>query len=288
MKTFQDGDPLFGAMMNAIANLWPNGTAVLSGNAPTGSGSARQVTVAAGSVVIGGTVRPVSQQTKTLDAAAFDRYDLLSVNSSGTVVVTKGTEERRVPALPANSVPIAICLIEVGQTTLPADRIHDARLLASQVVAAALMCSGAAAVGGSLTVGGSLAVGGNATFSAALWAQYGQLLAPPSQDAIFRIYQDNSTKCVYSSPGNIVKSVTVPSKYIVPGSVYVKFNHSGVGVSRIYVNGIVSITSSGVLNDIKGGDVIGVNTGGDNENQGCNSLFEIYAIEAPASVGVAW
>lgn len=282
MKTFQDGDPLFGVMMNAIANLWPNGTAVLSGCTPTGSGAARQVTVAAGSVVINGTVRSVSQQTKTLDAAAFDRYDLISVNSSGAVIVTKGTEERRVPALPANSAPVAVCLIEAGQTTLPTDRIHDARLLASQVVAAALMCSGGVAVGG------PLAVGGNATFSAALWAQYGQLLAPPSQGAIFRIYQDNSTKCVLPSPGYIVKSVTVPSKYIVPGSVYVKFNHSGKGASRIYVNGIDSLTSSGVLNDIKGGDVIGVYTQGNNEFEGCNSLFEIYAIEIPVSTGVAW
>jgi hypothetical protein len=128
MKTFQDGDPVFGVMMNAIANLWPNGTAVLSGCTPTGSGAARQVTVAAGTVVIGGTVRSVSQQTKTLDAATFDRYDLISVNTSGTVVVTKGTEERRVPALPANSVPIAICLVETGQTTLPADRIYDSRV----------------------------------------------------------------------------------------------------------------------------------------------------------------
>lgn len=143
MKTFQDSDPLFGVMVNAIANLWPNGTAVLSGCTPTGSGAARQVTVAAGTVVIGGTVRPVSQQTKTLDAAAFDRYDLISVNTSGTVVVTKGTEERRVPALPANSVPIAVCLIETGQTTLPADRIYDARLLASLVIAAAIECYGA-------------------------------------------------------------------------------------------------------------------------------------------------
>ncbi len=141
MKTFQDGDPLFGVMMNAIANLWPNGTAVLSGCTQTGSGAARQITVAAGTVVIGGTVRPVSQQTKTLDAATFDRYDLLSVNSSGTVVVTKGTEERRVPALPANSVPVAVCLIETGQTTLPADRIYDARMLASRLVAAAIRCS---------------------------------------------------------------------------------------------------------------------------------------------------
>ena len=129
---------------------------------------------------------------------------------------------------------------------------------------------------------------GNATFAGGLWAQYGQLLAPPSQDAIFRVYQDNTTKCVYSSPGNIVKSVTVPSKYIVPGSIYVKFNHTGEGYSRIYVNGIESILSSGALNDIKAGDVIGVNTGGNNESQGCNSLFEIYALDVPISKGRPW
>jgi len=137
MKTFNDGDPLFGVMMNAVAQLWPAGTAVLSGCTQTGSGAALEITVATGSVVINGTTISVSQQTKTLDAATFDRYDLISVDTSGTVVVTKGTEERRVPALPANSVPVAVCLIETGQTTLPADRIYDARLLASLVIAAA-------------------------------------------------------------------------------------------------------------------------------------------------------
>lgn len=135
MKEFQDGDPLFGAMMHAIANLWPNGTAVLSGCAPTGSGSARQVTVAGGTVVINGTVVSISQQTKTLDAATFDRYDLVSVNASGQAVVTKGVDTRRVPPVPANSVPIAICLVETGTTTLPADRIYDARMDALRVSA---------------------------------------------------------------------------------------------------------------------------------------------------------
>jgi len=135
MKTFQDGDPLFGAMMHAIANLWPNGTAVLSGCAPTGSGSARQVTVAAGTVAINGAVVSVSQQTKTLDAASFDRYDLVSINTSGTAVVTKGVDARRVPPVPANSVPIAICLVETGQAALPADRIYDARMDALRVSA---------------------------------------------------------------------------------------------------------------------------------------------------------
>ena len=135
MKTFQDGDPLFGAMMHAIANLWPNGTAVLSGCAPTGSGSARQVTVAGGTVVINGTVVSISQQTKTLDAATFDRYDLVSINTSGQAIVTKGVDTRRVPPVPANSVPIAICLVETGATTLPADRIYDARMDALRVSA---------------------------------------------------------------------------------------------------------------------------------------------------------
>lgn len=133
MKTFQDGDPLFGVMVDAIARLWPTGTAVLTGCTQTGSGATRTVTIAAGTVAINGTRYTVSGQNKTLDAAAFDRYDLISVNTSGTVIVTKGTEERRVPALPANQVPICICLIETGQTTLPADRIFDARLLSSHV-----------------------------------------------------------------------------------------------------------------------------------------------------------
>jgi len=139
MKEFQDGDPLFGVMMHAIANLWPNGTAVLSGCAPTGSGSARQVTVAGGTVVINGTVVSISQQTKTLDAATFDRYDLVSINTSGQAIVTKGVDTRRVPPVPANTVPIAICLVETGQTALPTDRIYDTRMNVGAITANSFM-----------------------------------------------------------------------------------------------------------------------------------------------------
>ncbi len=235
MKTFQDGDPLFGAMMHAIANLWPNGTAVLSGCAPTGSGSARRVTVAAGTVVVNGAVVSVSQQTKTLDAASFDRYDLVSVNTSGAVIVTKGVDARRVPPVPANSVPIAICLVESGATTLPADRIYDARMDALRVSA--------------------LTIDADKNWNGKTITNVGSVYAGKvSAKIIPEIIASDEVRA--SSPATVtgpaaatyikVKEITIGEVYGSENSVRVKFNartyfnpsFSGHAYARVYVNGV--------------------------------------------------
>lgn len=135
MRVFEDGDHLHGAVMTALAKLWPTGTAVLSGCEITGSPSALSVTVASGGVAISGEIVTVSGDTVSLTAAGvIDRYDLVCVDTSGGIVVVEGTEQRVVPPIPADTVPIAICLVEVGQSTLPADRVQDIRVLAARVV----------------------------------------------------------------------------------------------------------------------------------------------------------
>ena len=250
MKTFQDGDPLFGAMMHAIANLWPNGTAVLSGCAPTGSGSARQVTVAAGTVAINGAVVSVSQQTKTLDAASFDRYDLVSINTSGVAVVTKGTEERRVPVIPANTVPIAICLIETGQAALPTDRIYDTRMLVPHVVAGHLTLEGDLSLAGDLSLSGEIVSSGKTVVN-----ESGKIEA----DGAFSIlYPDSSRSSANLCAQNLTTYSTTSTSFVklstltaapttlvsnAPHKVHLDWefrsNAVGIGAStRVYVNDI--------------------------------------------------
>ncbi len=284
MKQFEDGDPCFAPMLNALFAAF-RGTAVMSGCEVSATGTSRAVSITAGSVQIDGVEVAVGAGSVTLDAGgSFDRYDLVSVNASGSKIVTKGTTKRKCPTQPANTCLLAIVFVPAGATVIATGNVYDARMLASRLVAAAIRCSGEVAVGG------TLAVGGNATFSAALWAQYGQLLAPPTQNAIFRVYQDNSTKCNFSSPGKVMKSVTVPSRYIEPGSVSVKFNHTGVGTAFIRLNGenVMSAPPGGVIENVKAGDVIDVYVSGNNEDQGCNSLFEIYALDVPISKGRPW
>jgi len=245
-------------------------------------------------VVIGGTVRPVSQQTTTLDAATFDRYDLLSVNSSGTVVVTKGTEERRVPALPANSVPIAICLIETGQTALPADRIYDSRMDALRL--SVLNIDGDKNWNGkSITNIGALGVVGNATLDAALWTPYAQLVAIPAPDAGLIIYQNNTVVSFIGGAPVLKKTITVPAKYTIAGTVLVEFNHYGdAGATYLYHNGSsvgsVSFTNTTTVTveDVDAGDTLEIWLSSNNADRSYNSTFKAYALERPLSEGEAW
>ena len=131
MRIFEDGDHLHGAVMTALAKLWPTGTCVLIGCGVAGSPSALDLTVNAGPVSVAGASVVTAGDTVTLSSATFDRYDLVTVDTSGDIVVTEGTSALVVPEIPADSVPIAICLVEVDQTTLPDDRIQDIRVLSS-------------------------------------------------------------------------------------------------------------------------------------------------------------
>lgn len=143
MRTFEDDDPLFAPMLNALFAAF-RGTAVMSGCAPSATGANRNVTVAAGSVQIGGATVAVAGGTVTLDAGGeFDRYDLVTCDTSGTLTVTKGTVERKCPAQPADTCLIAIVSVPASATVIETGGVYDARLLASLVVAAAIECYGA-------------------------------------------------------------------------------------------------------------------------------------------------
>ena len=134
MKLFEDGDPCFAPMLNALFAAF-RGTAVMSGCEVSATGTSRTVSITAGSVQINGEVIAVGAGSVTLDAGStFDRYDLVSVNASGSKIVTKGTTKRKCPTQPANTCLLAIVFVPAGATVIATGDVYDARLLASKVV----------------------------------------------------------------------------------------------------------------------------------------------------------
>lgn len=142
MKQFEDGDPCFAPMLNALFAAF-RGTVVMDGCVASATGTSRAVSITAGSVQIDGVEVAVGAGSVTLDAGgSFDRYDLISVNATGSKIVTKGVSKRKCPAQPANTCLLAIVFMSAGATVIATGDVYDARMLASQAVAAALQCSG--------------------------------------------------------------------------------------------------------------------------------------------------
>ena len=129
MKLFEDGDPFFAPMLNALFAAF-RGTAVMSGCEVSATGTSRTVSITAGTVQINGEVVAVSAGSVTLDAGStFDRYDLVSVNASGSKIVTKGTTKRKCPTQPANTCLLAIVFVPAGATVIATGNVYDARML---------------------------------------------------------------------------------------------------------------------------------------------------------------
>ena len=128
MKLFEDGDPCFAPMLNALFAAF-RGTAVMSGCEASATGTSRTVSITAGSVQINGEVIAVSAGSVTLDAGStFDRYDLVSVNASGSKIVTKGATKRKCPTQPANTCLLAIVFVPAGATVIATGNVYDARM----------------------------------------------------------------------------------------------------------------------------------------------------------------
>lgn len=128
MKLFEDGDPCFAPMLNALFAAF-RGTAVMSGCEVSATGTSRTVSITAGSVQINGEVIAVGAGSVTLDAGStFDRYDLVSVNASGSKIVTKGATKRKCPTQPANTCLLAIVFVPAGATVVTSGNVYDARM----------------------------------------------------------------------------------------------------------------------------------------------------------------
>lgn len=116
-----------------------NGEGVLSGCEVTAQGSPDMtVAVAAGTVVIGDATVTVASGNVNISAAdgTHPRYDLISVNNSGTKTHTAGTASAtpKAPALPANSVLLAAIYVPANDTTIASNQIVDKRVVVRRPV----------------------------------------------------------------------------------------------------------------------------------------------------------
>ncbi len=120
-----------------ILLLGYQGTGVESGCAISEDPGAPDLTVdvAAGVVLLAGSQITVSEQLGnaiTTGHATLGRVDLVSINSSGTVVITDGTpaaiDVAEAPDIPANSIPLAFVTVPTTDTTIEDEQIGDKRV----------------------------------------------------------------------------------------------------------------------------------------------------------------
>jgi hypothetical protein len=118
-----------------------NGRGVVSGCAPTAQGTPDMtVAIAVGVVVVDGVRVAVAGANGTISTAdtTNPRFDLISINSSGTIVVTAGTAAARpvFPAVPANSAALATVHVPANDTAIQTAQIVDKRMIVGDVAAA--------------------------------------------------------------------------------------------------------------------------------------------------------
>lgn len=107
------------------------GAGVIEGCAPTDGASGLEIDIAEGLVQIDGEYQRVAAATVTPGAAdgTNPRFDLVTVDKSGTLAVVAGTAAANpvYPAIPADEIVICIAYIDAGVTTLASADITDKR-----------------------------------------------------------------------------------------------------------------------------------------------------------------
>jgi len=111
-----------------------NGTGVVAGGAVTAQGSPNMtVAVAAGTVLINGLHYAISAGNGTITTAdaSNPRFDLITINTSGAVVVTAGTAASNpvFPAIPADDAVLAAVQVPAGDTAIATAQITDKRVI---------------------------------------------------------------------------------------------------------------------------------------------------------------
>ena len=112
-----------------------NGSGVVTGGAVTAQGTPDMtVAVAAGTVMIAGTHYAISAGNATIGTAdsSNPRFDLISINTSGALVVTAGTAAANpvFPTLPSNTATMAAVHVPAGDTAIATAQITDKRVIA--------------------------------------------------------------------------------------------------------------------------------------------------------------
>lgn len=118
------------------------GDGVVSGCAVTAQGTPDMtVAVAAGEIRIGNLNIGVAAGNGTIATAdaTNPRIDLVSINSSGAIVVTAGTAaaQPKAPALPASSALLAMVYVPAGDTAIQSNQIIDKRVVRPRLIPAA-------------------------------------------------------------------------------------------------------------------------------------------------------
>lgn len=111
-------------------------TGVVSGCAVTAQGSPDMtVAVAAGLIIVDGLIVTVASGNVTITTAdaTNPRFDLITVNNSGTKARTGGTAAANpeFPAIPANSVVLAAVYVPANDTAINTNQIVDKRVTVS-------------------------------------------------------------------------------------------------------------------------------------------------------------
>jgi hypothetical protein len=118
-----------------------NGTGVVTGGAVTAQGTPDMtVAIAAGTVLINGTRYTISSGNGTIATAdsSNPRFDLITINTSGAIVVTAGTAASNpvFPAIPADDAVLAAVHVPAGDTAIATAQIIDKRVIVTNSAAA--------------------------------------------------------------------------------------------------------------------------------------------------------
>lgn len=126
---------LFVSSVHPIAlRLGVKNYSIVSGLGTAAQGTPDMTVNVSSGVIRNGRITKTSAGNATLAITAahatLDRYDTISVNTSGTVVYTVGTASASAvpPEIPTNNVPIAIIYVAAASTTVTNSVIYDLRI----------------------------------------------------------------------------------------------------------------------------------------------------------------
>lgn len=105
---------------------------VLTGCAASVTGSNMVVSIAAGQAIVNGMPVTVGAGSVTVTTAnaTLERFDLISVNASGTLAITAGTAAANpvFPSAPANSAVLYAVYVPAADTSIQSNQLVDKRV----------------------------------------------------------------------------------------------------------------------------------------------------------------
>lgn len=131
MREHKDADFAHGAEFTALAKqALESNTYVLDG-CELSKTDDWDIDLSSGNVAVSGTETAVSGQTVTISSedTFTRRYDLITVDDTGTANVTEGTEDSTAPPLPSGEVLIGIVKVDKDASGVASEDIFDTRIV---------------------------------------------------------------------------------------------------------------------------------------------------------------